>query len=433
MNDLLAEERRLPTGKIEPQGWLNAPETRAVMAALSANGKEPRFIGGCVRDAVLKIPVNDIDIATPERPETVIELLEKADIKAIPTGLKHGTVTAVINDAKFEITTLRVDVETDGRHARVAFTDDWLADAKRRDFTINTLSANIDGEVYDPLGGLEDLGAKRVVFVGLPRQRIEEDVLRILRFFRFFATYGKPPANIEARGACRVLAPRLAELSGERIRDEMFRILLAPNPADVALMMQGEKIFDAFLPQVGGVGQLRQLSWLETAAIKIKSVAPDPVRRLAALLDTDADGALAAAERLALSKKQTARLIAMSEPTADIDPNADIRSHRRILHRLGGERTRDLALLAWASERSVNPRQPSHRTKAWIDIIEAAAKWTPLNFPLKGGDVIELGVAAGPEVGKRLEEVEKWWEEGDFQASRQECLERLRDGLYQLH
>ncbi len=425
MNDGLAGKPCLPTGKIEPQDWLVAPETRAVMEALGANGKEPRFIGGCVRDAVLKIPVNDIDIATPEPPETVIRLLEKAGIKAIPTGLKHGTITAVINDAKFEITTLRIDVETDGRHARVAFTDDWKADAKRRDFTINTLSANIDGDVYDPLGGLEDLGAKKVMFVGLPRQRIEEDVLRILRFFRFFATYGKPPINIEARGACRVLAPRLAELSGERIRDELFRILLGPNPADIVLMMQGEKIFDAFLPQVGNVGQLRQLSWLETSAIRIRTIQPDPVRRLAAMLDTDADGALAAAKRLALSKKQTARLIAMTDPASEIDPNAGDRSRRHMLHNLGSEQTIDLALLAWASERAINPRQPRQRTEAWINLVEAAVEWTPLSFPLKGADVIELGIAAGPEVGKRLDEVEKWWEEGDFQASRQECLERL--------
>ncbi|MEE8394395.1 MAG: CCA tRNA nucleotidyltransferase [Rhodospirillales bacterium] len=415
-----------PTGKIEPQPWLTAPETSAVINALTADGDEARFVGGCVRDAILKLPVKDIDIATPVKPEKIIELLERASIKAIPTGLKHGTITAITGDARFEITTLRIDVKTDGRHAKVAFTDDWLADAKRRDFVINTLSCDKDGGVYDLLGGLDDIGNKRVRFVGNAKDRIEEDVLRILRFFRFFGAYGKPPADIDALTACRLSAPRLSELSGERIQGEMFSILLGPNPADIVQLMIGERLFEHFMGQVGDVGRLRQISWLETDAIKMNSISQDPVRRLAALLDTDLDGAGAAAERLRLSNSQTARLMLMTSPPSKLNPETDDRKQRRLLHRLGDEAVRDMALLEWASERALTPRQPRHRTEAWVELLEAAETWTPIKFPLKGGDIISLGVPQGAGVGDMLKRVEEWWEDGDFKAGRDECLEKLK-------
>ena len=187
---------------------MTAPETRAVMAALTADGGEARFVGGCVRDAVVKRPVDDVDVATTSPPETVMDLLDKAGIKAVPTGIKHGTVSVFIGAKRMEITTLRVDVETDGRHARVAFTDDWTADAARRDFTINTLSCTMEGDIFDPFNGLEDLAYGRVRFVGRAQDRIEEDVLRLLRFFRFFGTYGLPPIDLDALAACRALAHR---------------------------------------------------------------------------------------------------------------------------------------------------------------------------------------------------------------------------------
>ncbi len=416
-----------PTGKIPPQPWMTAPETGAVIRALTAGGGEVRFVGGCVRDAIAGRPVGDIDIATPEPPVRVMELLEAAGIKAIPTGIGHGTVTAIGESRKFEITTLRRDLETDGRHARVDFIDDWVVDARRRDFTINTLSSTPDGDVYDPLGGLDDLGQGRVRFVGVPKERIEEDLLRLLRFFRFQAAYGRPPADQEALAACRIMAPRLCELSGERVRDEMFRILLAPDPADSAVLMRGVGAFDAILPEAGDVGRLRMLTWLEGTALKMETVAPDALRRLAALLDPECGGAgaEAVARRLRLSNREADRLAAAAAPV-QVSPDGDAPELRRTLRRLGAETVRDLSLLAWAGELAVTPRLPAERTGAWRHILEAADAWRPLAFPLRGRDVTALGVAPGPAVGRLLAAVEAWWEEGDYGPGREACLEKLK-------
>ncbi len=414
-----------PTGKIAPQPWITAPETVAVVEALAADGAEVRFVGGCVRDAVLQRPVEDIDIATPEPPERVIALLEKAGIKAIPTGIKHGTVTAVVGDARFEITTLRIDVETDGRRAKVAFTDDWTADAARRDFTINALSCTPAGDIYDPTGGLEDLGRGRVRFVGNAEKRIEEDVLRLLRFFRMYAVYGRPPPDTEALAACRALMPGLSRLSGERVRDEMFRILMAPDAADTVVLMRGEGVLEHVLPEAGNVGRLRMLTWLDTHAIKVDSVAPDPVRRLAALLDVDATGAGSVAGRLRLSNQETERPVRVTPPPHQVTPEMDDHSLRHALNRAGADVVRDLLLLAWAGELAVTPRRRGKRIRAWLDILAAADAWTPVEFPLKGRDVTALGVPAGPRVGALLGAVESWWEDGDYRADRGACLEKL--------
>ena len=414
-----------PTGKVAPQPWITAPETVAVVEALAAEGAEVRFVGGCVRDAVLQRPVVDIDIATPEPPERVIALLGKAGIKAIPTGIEHGTVTAVIGEARFEITTLRVDVETDGRRAKVAFTDDWTADAARRDFTINTLSCTLAGDIYDPMGGLDDLGRRRVRFVGNAEKRIEEDVLRLLRFFRMYAQYGRPPPDIKALAACRALAPRLSGLSGERVRDEILRILMAPDAADTVVLMRGEGVLEHILPEAGDVGRLRLLSWLDTSAIKVDSVAPDPLRRLAALLDVDAARAGSVAARLRLSNQQTERLVRVAPPPHDVTPDVDQRSLRRALNRAGADVVRDRVLLAWAGELALTPRRRGERTQAWLDTLAAVDAWTPVEFPLKGRDVIALGVPAGPRVGELLGAVEAWWEDGDYRADHKACLEKL--------
>src|SRR5215510_13136350 len=224
--------------RLDPQPWMIAAETVAVMAALSSAGGEARFVGGCVRDALLGRPVTDVDIATHEPPERVMNLLSRAGIKAVPTGIKHGTVTAVIGRKHFEITTLRRDVETYGRHARVEYTNDWAADAARRDFTMNALFCSLDGTIYDPFGGLADLREHRVRFVGDAEARIREDVLRLLRFFRFYAHYGAPPPDAAALAACRALAPLLPTLSGERVCGETLKLLLAPEPASVFATMR---------------------------------------------------------------------------------------------------------------------------------------------------------------------------------------------------
>jgi len=418
---------REPVGELHPQPWMTAPATRAVLDALTADGAEARFIGGCVRDALLKRPIRDIDIAIPEPPETAMALLERAGIHVVPTGFNHGTVTAVIGKSPFEITSLRVDVETYGRYAKVAYTDDWIADAARRDFTINALSCTPDGRIYDYFHGIDDLGHGRIRFVGAARDRIAEDVLRLLRFFRFYANYGQPPPDADALAACRAKAADLQVLSGERVRVEIFRTLMATDPADVFVLMQGERVLEHVLPEAGNIVRLRMMSWLDTRAIRIDSVAPDPVRRFAALLSTDAESANAVADRFKLSNRQHHRLVAMTAGPADVSPGAGERALRRALHRLGPETVRDLALLGWAGELSLQPHQGSGRSQGWIGLIEAADAWTPLEFPLKGRDALALGVPHGPAVGELMDAVAAWWEDNDYQPDRDACLARLRE------
>jgi poly(A) polymerase len=415
-----------PIGKIHPQSWMTAPETRVVLDALTAAGIEVRFIGGCVRDALLKRPVRDVDIASPEPPEKVMALLSENGIKVVPTGIDHGTVTAVVEKMQFEITTLRVDVETDGRRAKVAFTDDWIADAARRDFTINAMSCTANGDVYDYFNGLEDLGHGTIRFVGNARERIDEDVLRLLRFFRFFALFGRPPPDRDALAACREKASGIRLLSGERVRVEVFRTLMATDPADVFQLMRENGILDHVLPETGNIGRLRMMSWLDTRAIRVDSVAAHPVRRLAALLDTDARGAEAIAERLKMANRQKARLITMAAPPFRIDPDADPHTIGKALRRLGPAAVRDLALLNWAGELAVTPRLPHSRTESWIGLINTADSWEPPQFPLRGRDALASGVSHGPEVGTLLKAVEAWWEEGEYRADREACLEKLR-------
>ena len=435
-----------PTGKIPPDDWITAPETRTLLAALTADGQDVRFVGGCVRDAVIKRPVKDIDIATPDRPEAVMDLLARAGIRAIPTGIGHGTVTAVTGSHHYEITTLRHDVESHGRHATVAFTDDWLEDAKRRDFTINTLSADADGNVYDPFSGLDDLAEGHVRFVGIARERIEEDVLRLLRFFRFYAHYGKPPPDADALDACRQMAPQLQTLSAERVRGEVLRILLAPDPAGVVSLMRGVRVLDEILPEAGDVGALRQIAWLETRGLVRDNIDADAIRRLAALLKTDAAGADAVALRLKLSNAERARLVALAAPDQAITPELAEKARRHGLHRLGAATVRDLALLAWAHERAgpapnKNERAgpapnkdlsaqaaeaDTGRSAAWTALLGAADAWVPKVFPLKGRDAMALGVPHGPRVGDLLDAVEDWWEDLDFAPDRDACLEELK-------
>ena len=394
---------------------MTSAASRAVLAALDTEDGPARFVGGCVRDAVLGRPVKDIDIATALPPEDVMARLTDAGIRAIPTGIDHGTVTAVIGKDHFEITTLRIDVETFGRHARVAFTDDWAKDAARRDFTINALFADADGTVYDPVGGLDDLREGRVRFVGKAGERITEDVLRLLRFFRFQAHYGKPPADQEALAACAAMADRLPSLSGERVCGELLRLLLAPAPAAVFTLMAGAGVLAQFLAEASEITRLEAL-----VRIEADRVAPDAIRRLAAVLGTDAPGAIAIAGRLRMSNAERERLAALTAGIGEITPALDDRARRRALHAHGPELYRDLALLAWAD----CARASAQEDEAWNGLLSAAASPPPA-LPLKGRDALALGVPQGPEVGRLLRGIEAWWIEGDFQADRSACLERL--------
>ncbi|KIL97600.1 tRNA nucleotidyltransferase [Paramagnetospirillum magnetotacticum MS-1] len=417
-----------PIGLLGPQDWMDAAETRAVLAALQADGAQVRFVGGCVRDALLKRPIKDIDIATPDPPERVLALLDDAGIHAIPTGIDHGTVTAVIGKAHYEITTLRVDVESFGRHARIQYTDDWRVDASRRDFTMNALSADPEGNVYDPFDGIADMAAGRVRFVGEPEKRIEEDALRLLRYFRFHAHYGRGTA-MEARAlhACRRMAGRLKNLSGERVAGELVRLLLADDPTPSLLVMHSRGILAHVLPEAKEFGRLRTLAWLERRGLARAEIRPDAMRRLAALIATDRNGAMALGERLKLSGVQAKRVAAMAAPRVTVDFTMDAQAARRALRKVGSDEFRDLTLVAWAGRRSLEARPDAAESERWIALLDAARDWVPVELPVKGRDLMERGVPHGPRIGGLLAALEDWWEERDYRPDRNQCLEKLKD------
>jgi poly(A) polymerase len=427
--------------KLALQQWMRDPPTRALLDALARAGITARFVGGCVRDALLGRPIADIDLATPARPGEVMAALAAAGIKAVPTGVDHGTVTAVVtlsDDAggrprHYEITTLRRDVETYGRRARVAFDADWTEDAARRDFTINAIYLDPDGTLHDPVGGLADLKARRVRFVGEPSRRIAEDVLRVLRYYRFEARFGRggvgQRGDPAARAACRAAVPLLPKLSAERVALELTRLLAVPDPSPVLRMMAEDGVLAAILPEATHLDRLQRLVALESRP-PLRTASParhapeertggprDPLVRLAALVEVDAAGAEAMAKRLRLSNAWRDRLVGLAAPWP-IDPAADERAQRRALYRLGVRRYRDLALLAAAAGKMTEERL--------AQLLALAAGWQPPVFPLAGRDVAGLGVPPGPRIGRLLAAARRWWEDGDFTADRAACLAHLQ-------
>jgi poly(A) polymerase len=397
------------------QAWLRAPASRAVLAALGAGGRPARFVGGCVRDGLLGLPDRgrELDIATPERPQQVIRLLERAGLPALPTGLAHGTVTTIADGRHFEITTLRRDVACDGRHAEVEFTDDFAIDAARRDFTINAMSCDGAGRLYDYFGGRADLAAGRIRFVGEAEARIAEDYLRILRFFRFFAHYGRPPADAEALAACRAAAPELHRLSGERIQAEMIRLLEAEDPLPALRLMA----------ETGVLGEVTFGPVALERLARLLEVAPesDPLVRLAALLRPPPAAPAAAekaAERWRMANRDAARLLAMTEgqlPNLRASPAERVRD----LHRLGSEPYADRVRIA-AAEAADDSRA------ALAEALAAAETWQPKRLPVGGDDILALGVPAGPRVGAILAALEAWWVARDFAPDHAACLAEAR-------
>jgi poly(A) polymerase len=389
-----------PGRRIAPPDWLVRPPLTALLDALG----EARFVGGAVRDTLLGLAAGDLDLATPLPPDTVVARLKHAGIKTVPTGIAHGTVTAVLSDGTpVEVTTLRRDVETDGRHATVAFTEDWAADAARRDFTLNALYLDRTGAIWDPIGGIEDCLAGRIRFVGAPVQRIDEDVLRILRFYRFQARYGRTPADPAARDACRRRADRIAGLAGERLQAETRKLLGAKDPAPTVTMMIEDGILAAYLPAPFHPDRLARLVAIEPQG--------DPIRRLAALLAPGTGPA--AAERLRLSTADRDRLTLLTGPNP-VDLKADDRSQRRTIYRAGPASYRDFVLLAATDRAEI--RHPFALAEAWENP----------KLPVGGSDAAALGIPAGPAVGTLLRRIEIWWIDGDFRADRAACLDRLR-------
>lgn len=375
--------------------WLTAASARAVLAALGGAG---HFVGGCVRNALLGAGATDVDIATPLKPEEVTRRLVAAGLKAVPTGVAHGTVTAVAEGVPYEITTFRADVETDGRRAVVRFTEDMAEDAARRDFTMNALYADADGRVVDPLGGLADLRAGRVRFIGRAKDRIREDYLRILRFFRFTAWYGRDGIDADGLAACAELADGVDRLARERVGAEMKTLLAAPDPAPAVAAMSAAGVLARVLPGAETAG-LAPLVHVETAT----GAAPDWRRRLLAM-----SGPLGAAfgELLRLSKAELRALEAVAAALAEALPPA------QAAQRHGAEAARSAALLAAAAA----GRLPQSAVEAEI------ARGSAARFPLTARDLIAAGFAPGPELGAALAAAEAHWRASDFKLDKAELI-----------
>jgi poly(A) polymerase len=390
-----------------------------VLDALEARGGPDcaRFVGGCVRGAVMNMPVADVDIATTLRPDHVLEALEAAGLRAEPTGLIHGTVTAVVQGEGYEVTTLRRDVTTDGRRATVAFTESWAEDAERRDFRLNALYADREGRVYDPAGGgLEDAREGRVVFVGDPETRIREDYLRILRFFRFQALCGRGEPDAAALAACNALKEGLHQLSAERVAKELLKLFEAPDPRHVLRAMGAVGALPIVLPEATSLLRFENLVGIETEQLYED---PDAELRLAAAI---APGrAEAAGARLKLSTAQRDRLVAAEDDgLVRIVSWMSPREARRAVYRLGGRTFRDRVMLAWAAD----PRPVT--TPQWRGLLMLGATWSPPPFPITGEQILAAGVPEGPLVGRVRKEVEDWWIDLDFIDDRLSAVERLK-------
>lgn len=391
------------TARVLDAPWLTSGPTSRVLKLLNGGGEEARVVGGAVRNALLGIPVSDVDIATTALPEEVVKRAKAAGIKSVPTGIEHGTVTLVVDGQPFEITTLREDTETFGRKAKVSFGRDWVGDAHRRDFTINALSAGLDAVVHDYVGGLEDLAARRVRFIGEPDQRIEEDYLRILRFFRFHAAFGAGQVDRDGYLACIRARAGLANLSAERMRMEMVKLLVAEGGAQAITAMADGGLLQMIIGGVSYGGTFAAM----VAAEKALGLKADPMRRLAALAVALPEDARRLTTRLRLSNNEAKALDSMGHRWWRLAGMDEARARRR-LYRLGEERYRDRVLLAWArAGLGVDPAP-------WIELARLPQRFTPPKFPLRASDFIARGVAEGPALGHVLTLAEDAWLAADF-------------------
>jgi poly(A) polymerase len=387
--------------------WFKDGEVARLLALLDRDGEEARVVGGAVRNALMGIPVAEIDVATTALPLEIMRRVEAAGGKAVPTGIEHGTVTAILNHRPIEVTTLREDVETFGRKARVKFGRDWRADAERRDFTINALSASADGVVHDYVGGLDDIAARRVRFIGEPQQRIEEDYLRILRFFRFHAHFGDGAPDPAGVQACIRARAGLDTLSRERVRMELLKLLVAARATPTLVVMTENGLLGMVL---GGVAYLASFE----NAIKVDAalgVEADAIRRLGALAVWVEEDAERLAQRLRLSNAESERLLAL-DGWWHVAPQADAKAARALLYRLGPQSFADRIFIAWARS-DAGAADP-----AWRDLASLPLRWTAPAFPLKAADFVRRGVAEGPPLGVALRAAEAAWIAADFPTDR---------------
>ncbi|MGY6706865.1 MAG: CCA tRNA nucleotidyltransferase [Rhizobiaceae bacterium] len=403
--------------------WLEDDDLQRLLAVLSANGAEARVAGGAVRNALLGEPVTDIDIATTNVPDETIARAEAAGFKTIPTGKEHGTITVVANHQPFEVTTLRDDVETDGRHAKVVFGTDWKRDAERRDFTFNALYAQADGAVIDLVGGLEDLQERRVRFIGDAEARIGEDYLRILRFFRFFATYGAGRPDAAGLKACAKLKGGMTRLSAERVWAEIRRLLGARDPSRALLWMRTTSVLSTILPETEkwGIDTIHPL----VAAEADLGWQADPLLRLAAIIPPDAARLQGLAGRLRFSKADAARLVSWAQaPMAD--PDTDTSAMSKLLYRHGREGIQDRLRLALATARAkaMDETVELQRAAGFSRLLRLAETWVKPQMPIGGADLIQAGARQGRELGTLLGRLEDEWIDSGFALDRRALMAR---------
>ncbi|MGB6538792.1 MAG: CCA tRNA nucleotidyltransferase [Xanthobacteraceae bacterium] len=400
--------------------WLSQGEVPRLLAVLDRDGEEARVVGGAVRNALANLPVGEIDLATTALPDEVVRRVTAAGWKAVPTGIEHGTITVVIRSRPFEVTTLREDVETFGRRAKVKFGRDWRADAERRDFTINALSASAGGKLFDYVGGLADIEARRVRFIGDPAQRIAEDFLRILRFFRFHAYFAEGPPDPAGLAACVKARDGLEMLSRERVRMELFKLLVARRAAPTFAVMSESGLLGPLLGGVPYLADLRKMAEIETAL----ALDADPVRRLGALGVTVAEDAERLSHRFRLSRSESERLMAL-EGWWRVSPSQSGQAAHALLYRLGLQSFTDQVLRAW-SRTDANPTDAD-----WRALASLPQRWTAPVFPLKSADFTRRGVTAGPALGAALRAAKEAWIAADFPLERsviEAIAERAAEG-----
>jgi poly(A) polymerase len=397
--------------------WLRSAAIGKVFDAFDAAKAEARVVGGAVRNELLGVPVNEVDLATPVVPEDVMRLSKRAGLGAHPTGIDHGTVTVVADGVPFEVTTLRRDIETDGRHAVVAYTTSWEEDAQRRDFTINALYCSRDGHLYDAVGGLDDLRRRRVRFIGDAEARIREDYLRILRFFRFSAAYGRGQLDPAGLAAAAALKKNLSVLSPERVGAEVLKLLAARHAAEIVRVMHEANVLQLVFPSGADAQRLARLQAIEAAL----GEPPDALCRLAALAINDAAEVPKLAQRLRLSNADADALVKSATANPALQPTASEAAARVLLYRLGPDAFRRAVRLAWARSGA------SAADAAWRARALLADRWKAPRMPYGGADLLALGMPAGPAVGATLKTFEDWWIDNDFTADAAAQRKKLKE------
>jgi len=396
--------------------WLSSKPVRDVFEALEAPGHETRIVGGAVRNALLGVPVSDIDMATTLHPKEVMERAESHGIKAVPTGIEHGTITLISDQVTIEVTTLRADIDTDGRRAQVVFGSDWHGDAARRDFTINAFYCDRNGKIFDPLGGFDDLHSRRIRFIGDAQKRIREDYLRILRFIRFHGAYGHGLIDADGITACLRERGGLAQLSRERIWTEFSKILTLKNSATTIRLMFDHGLLTLILQGVPNLIRFENLIAIEDGL----GLPRDAVRRLSALALFVKDDASRFGEIFRLSQKDAQRLRVVSGQYPEFNEKLKSNVAKKLIYNLGAPLFIDRLLL------SISGQDRDKISQELQGLYDLALHWTPPSFPITGEDALALGMSPGPKLGRILKAQEAEWLSADFKPDREELLVRLK-------